>query len=103
MARDSHMCRMDLQELLDAVAQYGPVEDAATVNRAHGRERVEFRNGGIVEFRSMKSSLRGYSYSRVYLPRAELTPGVTSWLRPTLAVSGGAIVEYGPARRVDVA
>ena len=86
------------QAVLDDMMDAYPEElTRPMVRRVHGRYAVQFDGGGTIRFYSLRSSHRGYSVDRVYVPLG--TAGdVLAQLWPALAVSGGTIVGYGVER-----
>jgi hypothetical protein len=42
----------------------------ADVRLTNGDKSITFPDGGLIRFRSVRSSLRGYSFDQVYLPAA---------------------------------
>ena len=96
MLHSGHAARVAQWDCMDLLEEFRLPSE---VNRTSGRERVTFPSGGMIQFRSLKASDRGYSFDRVYVPR-DAPAGTATYLRPTLLVSGGAMVEYGPAKVV---
>ncbi|AYN57477.1 hypothetical protein PBI_CORAL_1 [Arthrobacter phage Coral] len=81
------------QEICGRLADLVEGEPAVTVRRLNGAHSIDFAGGGSIVFRSFRSSHRGMSFDRVFVPIGTSADLVRELL-PSLSVSGGPLVGY---------
>ena len=93
--------QQEVREALEIFEQLELVTDnATTIKRANGAERIDFSMGGSIRIRSARQSLRGYAADAIYVEEDVVRHTLTSeqWERyrievmPMLNAHGGELI-----------